>query len=127
MAWLNRLTVVVGLVAVGAFVYSAFPERWFEVLMIFGYGILIGHAFGGPGVTKSDLAPTIPWDEMRTDERFTHFLGPVAAVVFGSIFFAVTVHWSRVSLDWAGVALAIAMILGGVAFGAAKWTHRHAG
>ena len=109
-----------------ALAWGLSPLDWFDGFILF----LLGSTAGdwdrqlNPIVDRVG-GPSFPWDDMHAGDKLAYFLPNLAITIFGLIFLAMAIQFSRVAIDWLGIGVGIFGITLGVGQGYWKWNHRY--
>jgi hypothetical protein len=114
-------------VAIGcALAWVQHPLDWYDGFILF----LLGSAAGDWNRRLNPIVdevggPAFPWDDMHAGDKLGYFLPPLAVVIVGLIFFVVAIQFSRVSMDWLSIGVAIFLVASGIGQVYWKWLHRY--
>ncbi|WP_226699351.1 hypothetical protein [Qipengyuania gaetbuli] len=102
------------------------PLDWFDGFVLFLLGSVAGdwNRQLNPVVDGTE-GPVFPWDEMNAGDKLAYFLPALAITVFGLIFLAMAIQFSRVAIDWTSIGVAIFVVVLGLGHGYWKWLHRY--
>jgi hypothetical protein len=102
------------------------PLDWYDGLILLVFGLTAGHWSEqlSPTPRRDPEGPLLPWDDMRSEERFSYFLPALTLVVVGLIMFALTFQLSRVAFAWDLLAVSCFALALGCFATWQKWRHR---
>lgn len=109
-------------VAIGfAFAWILSPLDWFSGFVLFLLGSVVGdwNRHINPLGEKLE-GPPVAWDDMHAGERLAYFLPTLAITVWGLIFLAMAIQFSKVAIGVGLFVIALGMIR---AYW--KWVHRY--
>lgn len=117
-------TIAVAVGCAAAWVLS--PLDWFDGFILFLLGSVAGdwNRRLNP-VTEQAEGPIIAWTDMDTGDKLAYFFPSLVISAFGLVFLVVSIQFSRVSVDWISICLAIFVIIMGIGQGYWKWLQRH--